>query len=70
MKKYRIELKEEYFKDHDLVDDSNEMMWITGLVFNVFSSDDLQFVKKFLDKLYVEYPDLKGYAKAVEEDER
>ena len=70
MKKYRITLEEEYFKDHDSVDESNEMMWITGLVFNVFSSEDLQFVKKFLDRIYFEYPDLKGYVKVVEEDEQ
>ena len=70
MKKYRITLEEEYFKDHDSVDESNEMMWITGLVFNVFSSEDLQFVKKFLDRIYFEYPDLKGYVKVVKEDEQ
>ena len=70
MKQYRIALKEEYFKDHDLVDESDEVMWITGLVFNVFSSEDLQFVKKFLDRLYVEHPDLKGYVEVIEEDEQ
>ena len=35
-----------------------------------FSSEDLQFVKKFLDRIYFEYPDLKGYVKVVEEDEQ